>query len=105
MSVLRSRWLGAAFLLRTAVYGSEADCYGVIWMVAESDRWAGGQGVAGSNPVVPTSIIAGRRPFPRVAEAALTISGLGASGSPLGALVLPTRRRVNGARFVRHPIR
>jgi hypothetical protein len=66
---------------------------------------AGGQGVAGSNPVVPTSIIAGRRPFPRVAGAALTVSGLGAMGSPLGALVLPTCRRVNGARFVRHPIR
>jgi hypothetical protein len=77
----------------------------LIGVITESGRWAGGQGVAGSNPVVPTSIIAGRRPFPRVAGAALTMSGLGASGSPLGALVLPTRRRVNGVRFVRHPIR
>ncbi len=70
-------------------------------------RWhlTGGQGVAGSNPVVPTSVFASRRPFPRVAEAALTVSRLGAMGSPLGALVLPTRRRVNPVRFVRHPIR
>ena len=92
-------------LLRTAVYDPEHSCYRVIRLVAESCRAAGGQGVAGSNPVVPTSVFAGRRPFPRVAEAAFVVSGQGAMGSPLGALVLPTRRRVNAARFVRRPIR
>jgi hypothetical protein len=35
------------------------------WCGRMSADIAGGQGVAGSNPVVPTSVFAGHRPFPR----------------------------------------
>ncbi|CAM5350508.1 hypothetical protein SANTM175S_05539 [Streptomyces antimycoticus] len=46
---------------------------------------AWGQGVAGSNPVVPTSVFAGRRPFPRVVEdSALSPFPAGSKWEPSG---------------------
>ena len=70
----------------------------------ESCHAAGGQGVAGSNPVVPTCETAGRRPFPPMAGAAFGGFGVGAGWERTGSPPAPTRRRVNPVRFVRHPI-